>query len=360
MNYNELISDAVSKINFSESNKKNLALNLAKLKGKKFPELTENKFSENQLSFPVKKIPLTSVVAGIDSGFVAKSFHSSDLLLVKAMASIFSYDNGKLSKAQYYPNYYSFPKPVFTVDAMEAEELSCKRSLVRLEEELSLALSVLKKFKPDYLLLDGSIIPQYVDKSRHKKIEGHYSSLIDLIQELYQSSIDLNCCLVGCVEDSRGARFSNIIQENLSSHLPFDSSKLDNVFDSVLLNYFLNVGERTMVFSYSKSVKEHPVLSDLKKEFSENIQVFYLKPSPFDRPLRIEFLNSSKCNLESLASTIQFLSSFHKEYAYPTVLIEADLRARLNPTEVNNIYHKVLDKLSKNAGLLLRRNSRPF
>ena len=52
------------------------------------------------------------------------------------------------------------------------------------------------------------------------------------------------------------------------------------------------------------------------------------------------------------------LSSLHKEYSYPSVLIEADLRAGLNETDISVVYDKLIDKLGPK--IKMRRNSRPF
>jgi hypothetical protein len=52
------------------------------------------------------------------------------------------------------------------------------------------------------------------------------------------------------------------------------------------------------------------------------------------------------------------LSSLHKEYSYPSVLIEADLRAGLNETDISVVYDKLIDKLGPKVRM--RRNSRPF
>jgi hypothetical protein len=61
-----------------------------------------------------------------------------------------------------------------------------------------------------------------------------------------------------------------------------------------------------------------------------------------------------------IASVVFALSSSHREYAFPSVLIEADLRARLKPDEIEIVFNKILDKLSKNFKLRLRREGRPF
>jgi hypothetical protein len=87
------------------------------------------------------------------------------------------------------------------------------------------------------------------------------------------------------------------------------------------------------------------VLKDLEAE----IYFFYMRPLGDDTPIRVEFLTKE---FDRVATIVQSLSKISRSYAYPAVLIEADLRAALNPIEMEK-----LDKLNLRP---LRRNSRPF
>ena len=101
---------------------------------------------------------------------------------------------------------------------------------------------------------------------------------------------------------------------------------------------------------------------DYEKKWAEKVHAFYLKPAEFDRPLRVEFLSNGNIAKQAsrIASIVYTQSSMHREYAYPTVLIEADMRARLKPDEISIVYNKILDKLSKGFKIKLRRDNRPF
>ncbi|MEM4272564.1 MAG: hypothetical protein QXH30_03150, partial [Candidatus Bilamarchaeaceae archaeon] len=84
----------------------------------------------------------------------------------------------------------------------------------------------------------------------------------------------------------------------------------------------------------------------------------YSKPVRGDRPIRIEFLNGQR-PFGEVAEFISALSSINRSYAYPAILIDADLRAALYPEELE----RAVKSLSLFAGpslLNLRRNSRPF
>ncbi|MCX6769518.1 MAG: hypothetical protein NT051_02440 [Candidatus Micrarchaeota archaeon] len=122
----------------------------------------------------------------------------------------------------------------------------------------------------------------------------------------------------------------------------------------------LEEGERTCAFTYSSASTKHPILGDLGS-WSEKILSFYLKPVQGDRPLRVEFLSGQK-TFGEIASLIHSLSCIHKSYAYPAILIEADLRAALSPDDFERAYGSLFSRLGKNSPSLmrLRRNTRPF
>jgi hypothetical protein len=365
MDVNSLINDAVSRIKGNEGRKKKIALKLTELKKEKLSEIDSSELLEENFSFLLEPAELNHKIAGTDSGFIGKRMHSIDIILIKTVSAIFSYKKNKLKKAEYFPSPSSFPKPFISSNVLENDEFLCNKSLLRLKEEISCSKQVIEKFNPDYCFIDGSIIPQYADKPRKdSELNENYSHIIELFQSLYKTAEENECTLIATVEDSRGSRFRSIIQKILEKRDLIDSSELNSFFDSSLLHYLLSINERSFCFNYSSSIKEHPILSDFKEKYSSKIKAFYLKPSLLDRPLRIEFLHTKKnlteyCN--EIASITLSLSSLHKEYAYPSVLIEADLSARLKQNEIEILFNKIQDKLGReNAFLALRRNSRPF
>jgi len=366
MDVNSLINDAVTKIKGNEGKKKSVAEKLLKLKKEKLSAFNSKELLEENFFYEISPAELNQKIAGTDSGFVGKRMHSIDIILIKTVSAIFSYKKNKLEKAQYFPSPTDFPKPFISSNVLENDEFECNKSLLRLKEEISCSKKVIEEFKPDYCLIDGSIIPQYADKARKdSELHSDYSSLIKLFESLYQTAEENSCNLIATVEDSRGSRFRSILQKEIlqRNHL-IESDKLNSFFDSSLLDYLLAKNQRSFCFNYSSSVKEHPILNDFSEKWASKIKAFYLKPSLLDRPLRIEFLHNGKnltdyCN--EIASVLLSLSSLHKEYAYPSVLIEADLRARLKSNEIEILFNKIQDKLGRdNAFLALRRNSRPF
>lgn len=317
------------------------------------------------ITLKVKKSELNFSVAGVDSGFVSKKLSFIDLVLIKTTGAIFSYEKGNLVKSDYFPAPFSFPEPILLKSGLEKDEEAQSVSLIRLEQEVTCAIDVIKKFKPKYLFIDGSLVPQYQDKPRKESgINDDYFSIVNLFEKLYKVSEENSTTLIGCVEDSRGTRFRSILQEEIlpKSNSKVESKLLDNAFDASLLDYYLLEGERTFAFPYTNNITNHAILKDYSLEWAKSIFVFYLKCSLFDKPLRVEFISKKNSSLKEIADEIAgvvfTLSSLHKEYSFPSVLIEADLRAGLNEQEISVVYDRLVDKLG--AKIRMRRTNRPF
>ncbi|HZX33839.1 MAG TPA: DNA double-strand break repair nuclease NurA [archaeon] len=363
MDISRVINEAVSFINSGEEKKKGVAERLAPLKKESFHSASAE-IPEKSLVFPVHKWVPEGLVAGVDSGFVAKRLASLDIVLIRAVGVVFNYSDGKVVEAKYYPGFFRFPEPHLSNGALEEDEAQQSKSLMRLREEVNTAKKVIELHSPKYCFIDGSIVPQFQDKPRKdSNIAKDYSGIIKEFESLYSFAEGKNCTLIATVEDSRGSRFRQIMQEVvLPKNGAVGAEQLDGFFDSAFLDYFLAEGERTFAFTYTKNIKQHPVLQDFSKEWGNKIHGFYLKPSALDRPLRVEFI--SKGNLkekaDEIASVVYALSSLHREYAYPSVLIEADFHAKLKPNEIDIVFSKIMDKLGNSLKLRMRRDNRPF
>lgn len=364
-NINSVIKEAVSTIQCLDSRRSGFAKKIIPFLKKDLAGFASDEFVENRLVFPVKKIPLECKIAGIDSGFVSKEFLALDLMLVRGVGVVFDYHGNKVEKADYYPNFFSFPTPYLSNRALEQDEFSCSTSIRRLLVEIGIARQMVETYKPEYCFLDGSIVPQYPDKPRSDStIKDFYHEMIFAFQDLYRAAEKNNCILLGCVEDSRGSRFRSILQKEILEKEGISSSEIDDCYDAILLDYLLKQGERSMAFRYSNEIAKHPVLMDFEKKFAEQVHAFYLKPVALDRPMRIEFLHSSQNSFseftDKIAGIVFALSCLHREYAFPSILIEADLHARLKSEEIETVYQKILDKLGRSVNIRMRRSNRPF
>lgn len=355
MYFDDFIKNAHKSINEKHKLNKEIVEKLIYLK---------NMPSLNSFETFVEKIELNNfsgIIAGVDSGFVSKRMAFLDLVLIRTCGAIFFYNNFKLEKAEYFPGPTILPEPILLKNGLEKDEELQSTSLERLKKEVNLSIDIINKYKPNYFFIDGSIVPQYQDKPRaDSKINSDYDSIICLFEKLYETAQINSTVLISTIEDSRGNRFKQL----LTDYLKLNSKKIDlsQTTDSSILDNFLLSGERTFSFEYTNNVDSHAILKDYSKKWSKNIFVFYIKTSEFDFPLRVEFICNESSKLKELsdeiAGVVYKLSSLYKEYSYPSILIEADLRARLNEKDINLVYEKLIDKLGPK--MLLRRNSRPF
>ena len=320
-----------------------------------------------------RKVPETNIskmkIMGVDGGIAKKSLHGFDFMLVRAGGVCFQYENNKINIVEYFPSKFPTPEPnVF--ESLSEIDWNYISSIVRLKKEINTANASIKKLKPDIVMLDGLIVPHYLDRpSKSSFIYKNYEKLIQEYKDLYETIIKNNLMLVGIVEDSRSVTFCNFVKDEILSQIKHSVTSeimdlLNRSRDTNLLYLVLKKGERSKIFRYSKNPSNHPVLKDMK-EHRENIYCFYLKTAKWDRPLRIDTLipaNEEKEKyIDKLASIILSVSGQHSGYGLPAPLIEADNIAKLSDTEIENFYSQVLSFAGNSPSIMkLRREQRPF
>ncbi|NPA86432.1 MAG: DNA double-strand break repair nuclease NurA [Candidatus Diapherotrites archaeon] len=261
----------------------------------------------------------TATVGAVDGGVVYEEYGSLILMLIRSVGAIFSYEEGALDSVDYVPSPLPDPEVVDSDIPLEREDYHPFRSLHRLRSELSRSLEVLAR-SPQFFFLDGSIVPQIVDKPRSDRLKPLYLSVVGLFKSLY--SYYPNTLLGGIVKDSRGNRLGLFLRE--------EGVDVPDWQDVSWLNYVLQPGEYTSPIPYSEEPSKHATLKDLG-EHAENIYLFYLKASPLDRPYRVEFYSKDpQRDARRLASLLYPLSSLNPNYSIPPFLVEVDLRARLS------------------------------
>lgn len=349
------VRKAVEEIRVSESRISALTSHLRKDN----PEFNAIDIADKNLFIPVADVPADGIIAAVDGGLLSQELHAVSLLIVRSAAVLFNHRQGKLAGYEFFPR--AFPEPEVHVDyALEGHEFSQWTELHRLLSEIGLAVKVLENRDCNALFLDGSIIPQHADKPpSNSLLRPLYDLLIASYLRLYSLAEKKKCMLVGVIKDSKGKHFLSLLLRH--ANLPADSSILQKTNDTAFIYSLLQEGERTFAFRYA-SASDAPALRDLKG-FEEKIWSCYLKPVKFDRPLRIDFLLPSKnINIiNSICSLVYSLSKHNKQYAYPPILIEADLRAALEQKEMDALYHQISAALGLRPSIFrLRRNSRPF
>ncbi len=292
--------------------------------------------SRSGLVATVARTPVPSPVAAVDGGLLYQRMHGADIVLARAVGVAFEYSGSRLSRCSYTPS-RSPEAEIFVMNSLEEHEAAIFRSLIRLRQELSCAASTLEARTPKLLLLDGSLLPLPSDRpAEGTALRPLYDEVISLYGKLYASCESGGCMLCGVIKDSRSKRLAEECGEGCT--------------DTLFCGHLLGEGERTADAPYFEG---KPPAGDLA-ELGRRVRVFYIKPSRSDLPLRVELLGGG---VDAAASAILGLSAISENFAYPAVLVEADMRAALDPKELEPI-ESALQSLTGMRPL--RRNSRPF
>jgi len=304
-----------------------------------------------------RSVPDEISVCGVDGGMLQMSLSSLDVVAIRAVATVFRYLGGRLVSVDYFPSplppvrFYLLKEPL---DRIRADMLAgVKRQML----EVACAREAVRRGAAQVILLDGSIVPQYVERFPDSRAYvEQYEEMISLYRALYEEAERAGAFLAGFVKDSRGKRFCEVLAK-----MPgFDEEErrfLENSRDVAILDALLSENERTVAFQYAE---ESPplILCDLKN-CAENVHVFYMRTSRFDSPFRVEFLahGHPEDAADRISSILAFLSSFGFGSSIPPVLVEADFRARLRE-EAEWIQEKVFDIFGPR--FLTRRKRRPL
>lgn len=288
---------------------------------------------------PVNK--LNSKICAIDSGIIVNEYSAFDLIVYKVVGVMFEYNDSKLINYGYYPSKI-VDLEFDTLIGYERLETGAYKTLKRLQIEINCAIECAEKFNPDIIFLDGSVLPLPSDKpSSSSKLKPFYDELINDYLKLYRICEEKNIELAGVIKDSRAKRLLSIMN--------LDKQLFGN--DITFTDNFLLQGERVKLLDYSLEPDQDLLPYSAKVKFS------YLKPVANDMPLRVELL----CNDSNyVTGVICELSKINKNYAYPAILIEVDLRAAIDPVEVDNITTRLSSNLGIKGSRKLKRNVRPF
>lgn len=320
-------------------------------------------FLEHTLTVPVLASGgANAKIAAVDGGILGEELHSLDLFVARSCGVMFEYKEGAIVSHAYYPEKFP-PLEYHALHSLETHEFNWHKNLIRLNSELQCAIDSFNQFSPDALFLDGSIVPQVGDKpSKDSAAYLEYEKALEKMAELYSLVDSSGAALLGIIKDSRGKHFIELLRKSVPELEEF-SRALERTNDTTFLHNLLSPGQRTPAFKYSSEQSEKLVLRDLG-EWSKKIASFYIKPVEYDRPLRVDFLlpkTADAAKISEYASLVQSLSTENKFYAYPAILIEADLRAALEGKEMEIAYRALSDELGMQPELFkLRRNSRPF
>ena len=322
---------------------------------------------EGKLIQAVEKANLEDMkIAGVDGGLVKHSLHGIDLMLLRAAGVLFYYKNNRLSKVEYHPGAFPSPIPKVVFDPLTNLEFEINSNYERQLIEVNNARGIIEKFEPDILFLDGSIIPHYTDRpAEHSHLFPTYKKLIDAYTELFYKALEKGTILAGVIEDSRGTRFCDVINQVIMAKIQEAADiklLLNRTKDTNLLTYALKLNERSLIFRYSTFPEQHPVLKEFGGKIANSIFSFYIKTAEFDRPIRVDFLAQRDfIKTANTISSILLALTGHSSYGIPSVLIEADQRAKLSEKDLELFYLDLINKAGNLPGMFtLRREQRPF
>lgn len=294
-------------------------------------------------------------IAAVDGGIVSEVYQSCALVLFRAVCTAFGYENGRvLRKANHPSGLDGFETAL--LDSFDESDTMQRDSIIRLRSEIARARESIKLFSPSMVFLDGSIFPNPQDRPPKDSpaFEG-FERLLAECRFLFSECSAADVALVGVVKDTKSRNYldamrkSEALSEFYSGHAKFLSSTNDSAF----LSMALEENERSGLVKIERQ--------DLGRDLCRTTPAAtYLKAAKYDRPLRLEFSDYTKAGAAS--RVICGLCKGNSRYAYPAILIEADLRAAMDPRELEVAYARLCAKVGPDAVSLrrLRRNERPF
>ncbi|MFN3909664.1 MAG: DNA double-strand break repair nuclease NurA [Candidatus Anstonellaceae archaeon] len=289
-------------------------------------------------------------VAAVDSGFSLIELANLDLVIYKVAGVIFNFKNSKLSSYAYVPQ-----KTSLDFEYMEGlDYLDSQRfcSLARLKAELKTAIEIATNHKPNILFLDGSLLPIPADKpTKNSPLWQTYLNLLNDYKKLFEICSANKIFLAGVIKETKSNKFVKLLQK-ASKDLALE---LENYSDIFVLNHILEKNQRTAFFDLSSN-SENIILNDFDSK--PNILFFYIKVSNSFFPLRVELLKIQ--GFENFPPLFSLLCSTGSKYSYPSVLIEADLKARISQTQINQFLEKDLAMNGKPLSFFSFKFLKPF
>jgi hypothetical protein len=344
-------SEVVARIRSLESG---LSAAAAALRQAPAPALS-GAFLEDAAIMPCKPEKFSGTIAAVDGGIVSEDFQSCELVLFRAVCTAFGYENGRVCKKACHPSGLDGYETAL-LDSFDESDAMQRDSIIRLRAEISRSREAVRLFSPSMVFLDGSIFPSPQDRPpKDSEAFRGYERLLAECRFLYSECAKSGAALVGVVKDTKSRNFLDALRksEGLSGFYSGHAKFLSSTNDSAFLSLALQEDERSGLVRI-----ERP---DLGRDLCPAVPAAtYLKAAKYDRPLRLEFSDYSKA--EAACRTICALCKGNSRYAYPSILIEADLRAAMDPKELEVAYARLCAKIGPDAVSLrrLRRNERPF
>ncbi len=302
-------------------------------------------FRESLIINPISKIdPSGLSFCAVDGGIVQRQIASYNIILLRAIAVIFKYIQGQPPYVNFFPD--PFPKvDVIYSRIANQNESDQFGALLRIKKELSTAIAAIHSENINILIMDGALHFHPTDiPNKGSSNFKLFMEVIELYKELYRISKENHIYLIGLIKDSHSNAFIKnmlillpvLLKSNseLKEILSYDYRNiLERCYDVDILNYMLNTGERSAVLKIAKN----------NTLINSDIYYFYLKSSEFDLPVRVEFLlqNDIFTDVSRISGALLPIMGHHIEFSLPAPLIEADMRAKIDSQQIEEIINHI-------------------
>ncbi len=319
-------------------------------------------FFEKELIQPIPDTKLRDLrglrITAVDGGLGIKEYLGVSLTMVKVGVINYHFRFDSIPSIQKFPPPQRDANYAFFTDVGDFSEDSPRQlaNLRRALAENQLLIQFLKTTPqiPDLVILDGSILPPPEISNMHisKAIHDAYNSCIDSYLELYQFCQDQRIFLIGSVKDTKSSVFRDILLRAIPNYLatfPFLQDLYSVNYRDILKQYIdadflyslMNAGTRTALFRYDFGLPLQKVFPAQLVDYLKNNPVLasYFQISPYDLPLRIEFLQPwdrdlTMSRFTQIMNLILPLTQTNPQCTLPLPQIEAHLQAHLRDAEM--------------------------
>ena len=324
-------------------------------------------FYDKNLINPISPYSISQLrglrIAAVDGGLGFRQYLGVQLTLIKVTVVLYDFNafDGTPSIINFPPiyndEYYSLYSDDLPISENSGKSLA---GLRRTLAENSMLLNFLRSEStpPDLVLLDGSLTPppMIISQKNSHIINQFYRACVKSYKDLYEFCIKHNIILIGSVKDSRSTMFRDLLNRSLPFLISHNSElgdlhktpyrkQLKYFTDSELVFKLIPTKKRSSVFFIDSSFLEN--LNE-KKTKNQKIGILgsYIQISPYDIPIRFEFLSKMdpeyvKNRIDLISNILYPISFINPECTIPLPQIEAHLRAHLPDSEIELITNQL-------------------
>ncbi len=300
-------------------------------------------------------------IAAVDGGLGFRQYLGLQITLIKVAVVMYEFRSTQKTAILNFPPLHRDENYCMYSDQGAVLENSGKTlaGLRRTISENSMLLTFLKSApeKPDIAILDGSLNFPPLPVATHNKalIVKHYEACIDSYLKLFEYCSHQRILLVGSVKDTHSTALRDLLKRVLPFFLAQLTSShkisqigyrklLDQFFDTDLFFKILSPLERTSIIRTDYLVTPSHISKSTLNKFP--LYSTYVQLSPYDTPLRIEFLGSedktsSVSKFSRLIRILYPISCINPQCTLPIPQLEAHLRAHLREEEMEVVVRQL-------------------